>query len=93
MLDPKQHSPAKYTVRLHFAEPKKVAAGQRVFDVSVQGTPVLSSFDIVARAGRSQKAYIEEFTGIEVKDTLKISLRKNGGELPPLLCGLEVRRE
>jgi glucose/arabinose dehydrogenase/N-acetylneuraminic acid mutarotase len=42
-----------YTVRLHFAELFFNAAGVRRFNVSVQGAPALSSFDIYAQAGKA----------------------------------------
>src|SRR5512140_665289 len=41
---------ANYTVRLHFAEIFWNSAGQRVFNVSINGTPVLSNVDIFAAA-------------------------------------------
>ena len=93
ILDPNQHPPASYTVRLHFAEPEEIAVGERVFEVTVQGKVVLPAFDIVARAGSPRKAIVKEFTGIEVKDTLQISLKKLSGERPPVLCGFEVVKE
>lgn len=40
----------RYRVTLTFVEPEK-AAGERVFDVLANGTPVLSGYDIRARAG------------------------------------------
>jgi len=42
---------ATYTARLHFAETKWTSAGARVFNVSINGTQVLTNFDIWARAG------------------------------------------
>ncbi|WP_245632676.1 malectin domain-containing carbohydrate-binding protein, partial [Edaphobacter aggregans] len=36
---------ASYTVRLHFAENYWTQPGQRVFNVSINGTQVLSNFD------------------------------------------------
>ena len=93
VLDPSQHAPAKYRVRLHFAEPENLGEGERVFDVSLQGQTVLPAFDIVASSGSPRKAHIEEFHGIEVKDSLRISLNKIRGDRPPVLNGLEVRRE
>ena len=41
---------ATYTVRLHFSDPTSTAAGQRLFNVSANGNPVLTNFDIVANA-------------------------------------------
>jgi Malectin domain len=48
-------------VRLHFAETYWTAKGQRVFNVSINGTQVLSNFDIVGAAGAANKAVVEQF--------------------------------
>ncbi len=42
-----------YVVRLHFAELFFNAPGVRRFNVAIQGSPVLSSFDIYAQAGKA----------------------------------------
>ncbi|HTC93912.1 MAG TPA: malectin domain-containing carbohydrate-binding protein [Terriglobales bacterium] len=52
---------SSHTVRLHFAEPFFTAAGKRVFNVSINGTQVLTNFDIFAAAGAEYKAVIEQF--------------------------------
>ena len=51
-----------YEVRLHFAETFEEIweEGQRVFSFNVEGTEV-EDFDIFARAGATQKAYVESF--------------------------------
>ncbi len=51
----------QYLVRLHFAEFYWTAAGQRVFNVSINNTPVLQNFDIVAIAGAPNTALVEQF--------------------------------
>jgi glucosylceramidase len=51
-----------YTVRLHFAEEYWTAAGKRVFNVSINGTQVLTNFDIFATAGGEYKAVVEQFS-------------------------------
>jgi hypothetical protein len=51
-----------YTVRLHFAEIYWTAAGQRIFNVSINSTQVLTNFDIIAAAGAANKAVMEQFT-------------------------------
>lgn len=43
--------PGRYTVELDFADTYNTATGQRIFDVAIEGTPVLSNFDIIAEAG------------------------------------------
>ena len=45
-------------MRLHFAEIYWTAAGQRVFNVAINGTPVLANFDIFSVAGAANKAVI-----------------------------------
>jgi hypothetical protein len=76
---------APYTVRLHFAEFFWSMAGQRVFNVLINGTQVLTNFDIIAAAGAKNKAIVEQFTSnanssgqfviqfVTVKDNAKIS--------------------
>ncbi len=51
-----------YKVRLHFAEVYWTAAGKRRFNVFINGTQVLTNFDIVAVAGAPYKANVQEFT-------------------------------
>ena len=53
---------ASYTVRLHFAELFQTAAGKRVFNVAINGTTVLSNFDIFATTGAEFKATLRDFT-------------------------------
>jgi bifunctional ADP-heptose synthase (sugar kinase/adenylyltransferase) len=53
---------ATYTVRLHFAELYQTASGKRVFNVAINGTTVLSNFDIFATTGAAYKATLRDFT-------------------------------
>jgi beta-glucosidase len=50
------------TVRLHFAETYWTAPGQRSFNVSINGAPVLTNFDIFLVAGGSNIANIQQFS-------------------------------
>ncbi len=57
---------APYRVRLHFAEiafgnGAGGGAGSRIFNVSINGAPVLSNFDVYQTAGGPLKALVEEF--------------------------------
>ncbi len=52
----------KYSVTLKFAEPVWSAKGKRVFNVAINGTTVLSNFDIFAAAGAEFKAVDETFS-------------------------------
>jgi hypothetical protein len=50
---------ASYTARLHFAETKWTSAGARVFNVSINGTQVLTNFDIWANAGANNALVLD----------------------------------
>jgi hypothetical protein len=52
---------SNHIVRLHFAETFWTAPGQRVFNASINGATVLNNFDIVAAAGATHRAIVEEF--------------------------------
>src|SRR5260370_25500927 len=74
-------------------------AGQRVFNVLINGTQVLTNFDIIAAAGAANKAIVEQFTVnanssgqfviqyVTVKDNAKSSgieiISSGGGTAPP----------
>lgn len=53
---------SSHTVRLHFAETFWTSAGSRLFNVSINGTQVLTNFDVFATAGAKNKAVVEQFT-------------------------------
>jgi len=53
---------ASYKVRLHFAELYQTASGKRKFNVVINGSTVLSNFDIYATVGARYKALLREFT-------------------------------
>jgi hypothetical protein len=59
---------AVYTVRLHFAEQYWTSAGKRTFNVSINGTQVLTRFDIVKTAGGSYVATIQQFSATANRD-------------------------
>jgi len=53
---------SSHTLRLHFAETFFAAAGSRTFNVIINGTQVLTNFDIFATTGAKNKAVVEQFT-------------------------------
>src|SRR6185436_17864708 len=55
---------ASYKVRLHFAEVYWSGSGQRVFNVLINGTQVLTNNDIFAVAGGNFKAVVTEFNAL-----------------------------
>ncbi|MBA7674848.1 hypothetical protein ES703_83073 [subsurface metagenome] len=101
-----EDEPAEYTVRLYFAELENEQAGERVFDIKLQGRMVLGGFDVVKEAGGSYKAVVREFRDVRVSRNLKIELvprdetvssmspapRRGGMSRAPVLCGVEVLR-
>jgi len=53
---------SSHTVRLHFCETYFSTAGSRTFNVSINGTQVLTDFDIEKTAGGQNIANIQQFT-------------------------------
>jgi len=84
-------APAKYTLRLHFAETEYHRPSQRVFDVKAGDRSLLKDFDIVAAAGGPYRTIVKEFRGIDATNDLTLTFTPGEGE--PILCGLEVMRE
>jgi len=87
----------EYTIRLHFAEIYWGATGggpggpnQRVFDVSLEGTPVLTNFDINQEVG-SMTATIKTFT-VQVDDQ-ELNLDFSADINRPKLSAIEVLGE
>ncbi|MFZ2639952.1 MAG: PQQ-binding-like beta-propeller repeat protein [Verrucomicrobiia bacterium] len=81
-----------YTVRLVFAEPEEIRAGQRVFDVKLQGREVLSSLDVLKQAGGARRGIVREFRGIKATEALEMEFVPRSSK-PPLICGVELIAE
>jgi hypothetical protein len=80
-----------FTVRLHFAE-VKLEAGQRKFNVDINGNRVLTDFDIAAEAGKN-KALVKDFAGISADADGHIVIAFNPGAADqPKICGIQVIR-
>lgn len=52
----------RYTVRLHFAELYWSGSNSRLFNVAINGSTVLSNFDVYATVGGNFRALLREFT-------------------------------
>ena len=79
-----------YTVRLHFAELTWTAAGQRKFNVAINGTNVLAGFDIFAAAGAQNKAIVEQFTAVaNTAGQIVIAFTQAGADNPEV-NGIEI---
>lgn len=61
-----------YTVNLKFADIFMSAAGQRVFNVAINGNPVLPNFDIIAQAGTAFTALDKSFSVPVTTGTISI---------------------
>ena len=87
---PNLESGHKYTVRLHFADDISNGTGQRMFNVSINGSSVLSDFDVFAAAGKQRyKAVVKDFgaTPDGGTITIKFSPGRSGNAL---VNGIEV---
>jgi hypothetical protein len=71
-----------YTVLLKFAEIFFSLPGQRVFNVAINGAPVLSNFDIVAQAGGPFTALDEAFPVTVTNGNIIIQFSKGSANLP-----------
>jgi beta-galactosidase len=79
-----------YTVRLHFAELYFTAAGNREFDVAINGNTVLANFDIYATAGAAYTAVVEQYvTTANTSGDIVIAFT-NGAVNQPMINGVEV---
>jgi hypothetical protein len=79
-----------YILRLHFAELYFSAAGDREFDVAINGTPVLTNFDIYATAGASYTAVVEQFTEAANSSGDIVIAFTDGAANQPMINGIEV---
>jgi hypothetical protein len=81
---------SSYTVRLHFAELTWTAAGQRKFNVAINGTNVLTAFDIFAAAGGRNRALTEQFTATANSSGQIVVGFSQAGADNPEVNGIEV---
>ena len=80
-----------YLARLHFAETKFDQAGQRKFQVEINGKRMLSDFDIFAEAGAKDKAVVKEFPGILPDANGNVVIRfLNGAADKAKVNGIEI---
>jgi beta-galactosidase len=79
-----------YTVRLHFAELYFPAAGDREFDVAINGTSVLTNFDIYGTAGAQYTAVIKQYVATANSSGDIVITFTNGALDQPMINGIEV---
>jgi hypothetical protein len=90
-LGKKPAKATKYTVRLYFLEPNKTTTGKRVFNVALQGKPVLENLDVYKQAGGTNRGIVREFKGVAIDGTLSVTLKATVGL--PVISGVEVVAE
>jgi hypothetical protein len=78
-----------YTVVLKFAEIQYQVAGKRQFNVAINGTQVLTNFDIVATAGAANTAVDESFPVTVTGGAITIGLT-TGAAGVALVNGIEI---
>jgi len=84
---------ASYLIRLHFAEFYWSAAGQRIFNVAINGVPVLQNFDIIATAGAKNTALVTPFlTTADANGNITVAFSKASADQPKV-SAIEVYRQ
>jgi hypothetical protein len=80
---------ASYTVRLHFAECWFTSAGQRLFNVSINGAQVLTNFDVFQAAGGENIAIAKSFVST-ADATGNITIFMSATVNNALISGIEI---
>lgn len=79
-----------YTVNLHFAEIYWTAAGKREFNVLINGTQVLTNFDVFAAAGGENIAIVKSFPATaSASGTITVQFATGAADLPKV-SGIEI---
>jgi hypothetical protein len=82
---------APYSVTLLFDEVYWTAAGQRTFDVAINGATVLSAFDIFAAAGGANRAVARTFDATAgASGQIVVAFTKGGGPDNPKVCAVTI---
>jgi hypothetical protein len=81
---------ANYTVYLHFAEIFFNAVGQREFNVLINGTQVLTNFDIFAATGGENMAIVKTFSATASSSgTISVQFTTGAANFPKV-SGIEI---
>ena len=87
----KAEAGSNWQLRLHFLEPTSIRAGERVFDVKVNGQTVLPGLDIARDAGGSRVALVKQVRAqANDQSELHLSFKAKTGE--PVISGIELKR-
>jgi beta-glucanase (GH16 family) len=78
-----------YKVRLHFAEIFFSTTNSRKFNVTINGSQVLTNFDVLAAAGGMDKAIVKEYTATPVASSIVVAF-SNGSADSAKISGIEI---
>ena len=81
-----------YDVILKFAEPMFSAPNQRLFNVAINGSQVLTNFDIFAQAGASLTAVDETFPVTVTGGQITIQFSQGAAD-QPMVNALEITQQ
>jgi arabinoxylan arabinofuranohydrolase len=82
---------SRQSVTLYFSETFWSAAGQRTFNVAINGATVLTAFDIFAAAGGANRAVARTFTATaNANGQVVIQFTRAGGADNPKVSGITV---
>jgi hypothetical protein len=81
---------ASYTVNLHFAETSFTAVGSREFNVLINGTQVLTNFDIFAATGGENMAILKSFPATANSSGQIVVQFTVGADNNPQINGIEI---
>lgn len=77
-----------YKVRLHFLEPTHTSAGQRTFNVTGNGSTLVSNYDVWAEVGKDKAVYHDY--NVTSNSSGQIVLQFTGVISTALVCAIEV---
>tara|TARA_R110002111_G_scaffold153375_1_gene220189 strand:+ start:155079 stop:159425 length:4347 start_codon:yes stop_codon:yes gene_type:complete len=88
-------SGSRYTVKLIFTEPDdKIRAGERQFDIRLQGKRVRESLDIVSETGQAMRCLVMKFEGISATNQIELEFDSVGdSKFLPVISGIELIKE
>jgi hypothetical protein len=78
-----------HRVQLFFAEPTPTRAGERVFNVYLQGRLVLKDLDIAAEAKHGAQVVRKSFDSVAIENVLEVRFEPKRGA--PILSGIEIQ--
>jgi hypothetical protein len=82
---------SSHTVLLHFSENYYSASKKREFNVAINGTAVLTNFDIYATAGAQYTAVVKTFTATANSSGKIVIAFTKGADDQALIDGIEIR--